>query len=292
MAGPWTLAEQPEAPCGALARLPLFREGATAGQANHLGFLCFTGVSVAQYPMFPMWVQDYLADTSHLNATEHGVYHLLLYRYWLTDCRPLPDDLHFLLRVTKCRSKRVVNTVLAEFWELSTGEGWRHKRVESEFRAAQERSSVARKSAKKRWKINDHVYADAMRTQCSPTHLHKKEKDTTNVVSKKKAAKAFRKPTAQEVQAYLDERGITEFSGKFFVDSNEAKGWLVGSTKTPMKDWRAVVRTWEANRKQRRVQSSGQNWRTQIEQEAKAKNVTARPGEEYEQFAARVRQTR
>lgn len=28
------------------------------------------------------------------------------------------------------------------------------------------------------------------------------------------------------------------------MDGNEAKGWLVGKTRTPMKDWKATVRTW------------------------------------------------
>ena len=33
------------------------------------------------------------------------------------------------------------------------------------------------------------------------------------------------------------------------MDANDAKGWLVGTTKTPMKDWRAVIRTWKRNAK-------------------------------------------
>lgn len=55
-------------------------------------------------------------------------------------------------------------------------------------------------------------------------------------------SKRFVKPTVEEVAAYCRERknGIDP---QRFWDYYEAKGWIVG--KTPMKDWRACVRTWE-----------------------------------------------
>ena len=58
--------------------------------------------------------------------------------------------------------------------------------------------------------------------------------------------KKFTIPTAEEVQAYCDERknGI---SGQQFCDFYSAKGWKIG--KEPMKDWKAAVRTWEMRRK-------------------------------------------
>ena len=63
-------------------------------------------------------------------------------------------------------------------------------------------------------------------------------------------AKRFVKPTAEEVRAYCAERG-NHVDAQAFVDFYEAKGWKVGSS--PMKDWKAAVRTWEkrdAERKQ------------------------------------------
>lgn len=62
--------------------------------------------------------------------------------------------------------------------------------------------------------------------------------------------KRFIKPTAEEVRAYCAERG-NHVDAQAFVDFYEAKGWKVGSS--PMKDWKAAVRTWEkrdAERKQ------------------------------------------
>jgi hypothetical protein len=57
----------------------------------------------------------------------------------------------------------------------------------------------------------------------------------------------FRKPTVEEVLAYCQERGNSVNPQKF-VDFYESKGWKVG--KTPMKDWKACVRsTWEKDDK-------------------------------------------
>ena len=55
-------------------------------------------------------------------------------------------------------------------------------------------------------------------------------------------AKAFVKPTHEEVKAYCAERKNNVDPDKF-IDFYESKGWLIG--KNPMKDWKACVRTWE-----------------------------------------------
>lgn len=54
--------------------------------------------------------------------------------------------------------------------------------------------------------------------------------------------KRFTPPTVDEVASYCAERknGI---NGQSFVDFYTAKGWFIG--KSPMKDWKAAVRTWE-----------------------------------------------
>lgn len=54
--------------------------------------------------------------------------------------------------------------------------------------------------------------------------------------------KRFQKPTFEEVSAYCKERN-NYVDPQAFIDFYESKGWIVG--KTPMKDWRAAVRTWE-----------------------------------------------
>jgi len=54
----------------------------------------------------------------------------------------------------------------------------------------------------------------------------------------------FNKPTVEEVEVYCREKGY-HIDAAYFVDYYASKGWLVG--KTPMKDWKAAVRTWVKN---------------------------------------------
>lgn len=64
----------------------------------------------------------------------------------------------------------------------------------------------------------------------------------------------FKPPTVGEVRTYVAERG-SRIDAQTFVDHYAAKGWLVG--KTPMKDWRAAVRTWESREHARNGQGPG-----------------------------------
>lgn len=57
-------------------------------------------------------------------------------------------------------------------------------------------------------------------------------------------ATAFSKPTIEQVQAYIDQKGY-HFSAAEFVAYYESKGWLVG--RSPMKNWHAACITWEKN---------------------------------------------
>lgn len=61
----------------------------------------------------------------------------------------------------------------------------------------------------------------------------------------RKKEKRFQKPTVEEVQEYCTERH-NAVDPQTFVDFYESKGWKVGNS--PMKDWKACVRTWERSR--------------------------------------------
>ena len=52
----------------------------------------------------------------------------------------------------------------------------------------------------------------------------------------------FHKPSVEEIRLYCQERNNSVDPEKFF-NFYESKGWVVG--KSPMKDWKAAVRTWE-----------------------------------------------
>lgn len=58
----------------------------------------------------------------------------------------------------------------------------------------------------------------------------------------------FARPSLEEVQAYITEKGYS-VNAQQFIDYYESNGWKVG--KNSMKDWKAAVRTWEARNKDR-----------------------------------------
>lgn len=56
--------------------------------------------------------------------------------------------------------------------------------------------------------------------------------------------KRFTPPAVEDVEAYCRERG-NAVDAQRFVDFYAASGWMRG--KTPIRDWKACVRTWERN---------------------------------------------
>ena len=54
----------------------------------------------------------------------------------------------------------------------------------------------------------------------------------------------FSPPSVEDVEAYCFEKNYS-VDAQHFVDYYASKGWVVG--KTPMKDWKAAVRTWIRN---------------------------------------------
>lgn len=72
------------------------------------------------------------------------------------------------------------------------------------------------------------------------------EYDSVSVLGKRGVGrKPFSKPVPKEVSDYAKTIGF-ELDGQKFCDYYESKGWVIG--KSPMKDWKACVRTWKLNR--------------------------------------------
>lgn len=65
--------------------------------------------------------------------------------------------------------------------------------------------------------------------------------DTGAQSAKPPAHTRFSPPSAEEIEAYCEEKGFL-LDAERFVDYYASIGWRVG--KNPMKDWRAAVRTW------------------------------------------------
>jgi uncharacterized protein YdaU (DUF1376 family) len=103
----------------------------------------------------PLYIGDYLADTMHLTAQEHGAYLLLLMHYWRTG--PLPDDAKMLSGIARVDRKdwdRDVGPVLRRFF-TSVGGFLHQKRIDAEREKAEQLSSKRASAAAARWSGKD-----------------------------------------------------------------------------------------------------------------------------------------
>ncbi len=100
----------------------------------------------------PLYIGDYLADTMHLEAREHGAYLLLLMHYWRNG--PLPDDdraLAGIARVDRKTWTADTGLIVRGFFTAADGK-LRQKRLDAERFDADENSAKKRAAADLRWK--------------------------------------------------------------------------------------------------------------------------------------------
>jgi Uncharacterized protein conserved in bacteria len=105
---------------------------------------------MAALPYLQLYPADYLADTAHLNAAQHGAYLLLIMNYWQTGA-PLKDSNVRLANVARMSKDEWIETreLLEEFFEIRDGE-WIHHRIErdlSEVYAKSKNASTAGKAS-------------------------------------------------------------------------------------------------------------------------------------------------
>ncbi len=97
----------------------------------------------------PLYVGDYLADTMHLNAEEHGAYLLLLMHYWRTG--PLPDTARALAGIARVSADSWAGDLGDTVRAFFRAEGGRlhHGRVDAELLKARSLSSKRRAAGKR-----------------------------------------------------------------------------------------------------------------------------------------------
>lgn len=70
----------------------------------------------------------------------------------------------------------------------------------------------------------------------------------------KKKASTFKKPTAEEINAYCAEKGYHNVDAEEFINYYIACGWKIGKSLKPMTSWRGAVATWERQHKSNKKQ--------------------------------------
>lgn len=94
-------------------------------------------------PWMPLYIADFLKDTTHIGAIETGAYLLLIMHYWQNGKLPGDDrQLARIAKLTPSEFKRHRETLNAFFYD-----GWKHKRIDQELSHAVDvstkRSAVA-----------------------------------------------------------------------------------------------------------------------------------------------------
>jgi len=194
----------------------------------------------------PVYIGDYLGDTTELSAAEHGAYLLLLMHYWLKKGE-IGNDVERLARVCKT-DKETCSFILGYYFTLEGG-AYKNKRADEEMKNAENRRQSASENGKKGGRppkenpqetggFSEGNPQKSSSSSSSSSSSHEERKEETG----KPSSTHFQKPTLEEVEKYCLERrnGI---DASRFLDYYESKGWIIGKTK--MKDWQAAVRTWE-----------------------------------------------
>jgi uncharacterized protein YdaU (DUF1376 family) len=91
---------------------------------------------------------DYARDAGHLSLLEHGVYTLLLDRYYHTEAGIPESETYRLSRARTDEEKAAVDSVLREFFRLVDGV-WVKARVEAEIEKTRQRIEAAKENGKR-----------------------------------------------------------------------------------------------------------------------------------------------
>ena len=213
-------------------------------------------MSLAYFPMYP---DDYEADTAHLTLAEDGAYNRLLRLCWRTPGCSIPADRAWIYRRMRAHTEAdqaVIETVLDEFFDLREGR-LSNARLMKEWLAGNEaharRVKAGSKGGKtKALKTNKTEASNAVAKPKQPEpepEPYTQETDVSCVGARRRA----RKPEvpipegwipSQKNIADAHERNFSdqeiEDEARRFRDHHLAKGSL-------FRDWNAAWRTWLGN---------------------------------------------
>ena len=102
--------------------------------------------------MEPLYVGDYLRETRHFTAQEHGAYMLLLMAHWVRGEEGLPNNNKRLAFMASCSHAqwRKIRPTIEPLFHISENT-WQHPRLMIEISKRASKSAAARKNALKRW---------------------------------------------------------------------------------------------------------------------------------------------
>jgi predicted phage replisome organizer len=181
--------------------------------------------------------------------------------FLIKDSMPYTEEMFAAIFRRPLNTVRLAISTFANFGMVEVIEGvvmlpnWgKHQNIEG-----MERRQEYMRNYMRDYRTNQKLLAE---NKCLHKHLHKHDvsildkdididKNYMGENSQTKKPKAKIPPDIEEVEAYCKERN-NEINPSTFIDFYTARGWMIGKNK--MKDWKAAVRTWEQNDKNRKAQ--------------------------------------
>lgn len=233
-------------------------------------------------PWVPFFCKDWMAKTVGLSLEEEGAFVRLFNAARTTseDWCSLPNDDRKLARIVGCGMRkwlalrislvpefffehqgRLVNERLRQEAEKQTERreqqsfaGRRSSEVRANIRSTSVGTSVEHPAQRK----PNHAVESAVAVESasdspalqslSPDSSLKPQGRKSNTLGPRASHSPFAQPSRGEVADYCAERlslGKPRVDPDAWLDHYASNGWRVG--KSPMRDWRAAVRTWERN---------------------------------------------
>jgi hypothetical protein len=196
-------------------------------------------------PAFLFYSSDFLTGTMFMDNEQVGKFIRLI-------CAQ-----HQKGRLTEKDMLKICGTHDEDIFEKFAVDGaglYYNERLEQEVEKRKAYSESRRNNRKKK--------EDMIDTSLSYVQHMENENENENIIDNvvidkpiEEKPKRFVKPTIEQLEAYMEERGMNNIANRFY-DHYEANGWKIG--KNSMKDWRASVRTWEPNHKKITTQSTKQ----------------------------------
>ena len=192
----------------------------------------------------PLWIGDYLADTMHLSATQHGAYLLLLMAHWR---RPegLPNDPEFLRQTARCTEAEwnenqnkpglSIAQAMLTFFEVKGGK-LIHKRLLAERLKADTRYAKLSAAGRKGGKAG--LSEAQARLKQSQSHI------IDPLISQ-----AWAEPTREQVIEAARNVGLTPEQAEIWLNDHLARpiapsGHWTGRDGRPVHNWQHALAAW------------------------------------------------
>lgn len=219
----------------------------------------------------PLFIGDYLADTTRLTTEQHGAYLLLIMDYWRNGAPP--DDDSILANITKMQQRdwKKIKSAVLTFFVLTDG-AWTHSRIERELEDAaagkKKAEEKAKKAAEARWgkASPEHSNSDAPSNATSipqallkecPSQSQSQSPSIKPIKSKTESASASRLP-ADWMPNDVDVKFCQAERPELHVEATALRFrdyWVAQpGVKGRKVDWSATWRNWVRNERATKMQ--------------------------------------